>query len=276
MGIFEGQVAIVTGGGGGVGRATAWRLTAEGASVVVADIDEAAARATVEIIGEAGGIAIASLSDVADEASVKAMVATAVDTFGRLDLLHNNAVLQGLADGDVTELDVDVFDRKMAVNARGVMLGCKHAIPALRAGGGGAIVNMASVSGLVGTDENLAYGTSKAAIIGMTRYVASMVGKDGIRCNAIAPGLIMTARLEAHLSAERVAMYAAERLLPWPADPNDIAGVVAFLASDAGRCITGQTIVVDCGTTAHRPRHAIKAWESSLRDATSAADEITT
>jgi NAD(P)-dependent dehydrogenase (short-subunit alcohol dehydrogenase family) len=274
MGIFEGRVAIVTGGGGGVGRATARRLSAQGASVVVADIDEAAARATVEIIGAEGGAAIASLSDVADEASVKAMVAAAVDTYGRLDLLHNNAALQGLADGDVTELDVDVFDRKMAVNARGVMLGCKHAIPALRAGGGGAIVNMASVSGLIGTDENLAYGTSKAAIIGMTRYVASMVGKDGIRCNAIAPGLIMTERLEAHLSAERAAMYAAERLLPWPADPDDIAGVVTFLASDAGRCITGQTIVVDCGTTAHRPRHAIKAWESSLHNA-SAADETT-
>jgi NAD(P)-dependent dehydrogenase (short-subunit alcohol dehydrogenase family) len=145
------------------------------------------------------------------------------------------------------------------------MLGCKHAVPAMReTAGGRAIVTTASVSGLLGTDENAAYGSSKAAVIGLTRYVASMYGHEGIRCNAIAPGLILTERLAAALPERRLAAYAAERLLPWAADPEDIAAVVCWLASDEARCITGQTIVVDSGTTAHRPRHAMQRWDDRL------------
>ena len=193
------------------------------------------------------------------------MVAAALGRYGRLDVIHNNAAFMGGPDGDLVDLDVEMWDRKMAVNARGTMLGCKHAVPALRAAGGGAIVNTASVSGLIGVDENAAYGSSKAAIVGLTRFVATMYGHDGIRCNAVAPGLIMTEGNRTRQSAYRLAAYAAERLLPWAAQPEDIAGVVTFLASDEGRCITGQTIVVDSGTLAHRPRHAMKQWEEALR-----------
>jgi NAD(P)-dependent dehydrogenase (short-subunit alcohol dehydrogenase family) len=263
-GRFEGRVAIITGSGAGVGQATAHRFAADGASVVVADISADAALATTEAITSSGGNAVAVTTDVSDEGAVVEMVNAAVSRFGRLDVLHNNAALQGLADGDLLDLDVEVWDRKLAVNVRGVMLGCKHAVPAMRAAGGGVIINTASVSGLLGADENAAYGSSKAAVIGLTRYVATMYGRDGIRCNSVAPGLIMTERNRAAMSDYRLAAYAAERLLPWPASPEDIASVVAWLASDEARGITGQTIVVDSGTTAHRPRHAMKAWEATL------------
>jgi NAD(P)-dependent dehydrogenase (short-subunit alcohol dehydrogenase family) len=264
---FADRVAVVTGAGGGVGRATAQRFAADGAAVVVADIAAGSADDTVQLVRSAGGEAVATTVDVSVEADVLAMVRTALERFGRLDVLHNNAAVQGLDDGDLVDLDVDVWDRKMAVNVKGVMLGCKHAVPAMRdTAGGGAIVNTASVSGLVGTDENAAYGSSKAAVIGLTRYVASMYGPDRIRCNAVAPGLVMTERLSAALPPRRLAAYAAERLLPWPADPDDIAAVVCWLASDEARCITGQTIVVDSGTTAHRPRHAMQRWEDLLSE----------
>lgn len=264
---LTGRVAVVTGAGGAIGRATCRRLAAEGASVVAADLRVDAAAETAWLVEQAGGVCHSAELDVGDEASVAALVSGVMDRQGRLDILHNNAALMSTTqpDGDLVELAVDVWDAKMAVNVRGVMLGCKHAVPAMRASGdGGSIINMASVSALVGVDRNAAYGTSKAAVIGLTRYIATMYGGEGIRCNAVAPGLVLDEGLEARLSERQLAEYAAERLLPWPASPEDVAGVVAFLAGDEGRCITGQSIVVDCGTTAHRPRHAMKSWERTL------------
>jgi NAD(P)-dependent dehydrogenase (short-subunit alcohol dehydrogenase family) len=264
---LQGRVAVVTGAGGLIGGATAARLADDGAAVVAADLRGEAAEAAAQRIRDEGGQAIGVTVDVSDEASMSALVAAAVDAFGRLDVFHNNAALisAALPDGDLVDLDVGVWDAKMAVNVRGVMLGCKHAARAmLAAGRGGSIINMASVSGLVGVDHNAAYGSSKAAVIGLTRYVATMYGGKAIRCNAVAPGLTVSAESSAHFSARQLAEYAAERLLPWPAAPEDIAAVVAFLASDEARCITGQTVVVDCGTTAHRPRHAMLAWEGAL------------
>lgn len=268
---LAGRVAVVTGAGGLVGQATTRRLAEEGAVVVAADLRADAAEQAAELAGKAGGPgqAQAMAVDVTDESSVAGLVTSVLDRYGRLDLFHNNAALMSTEapDGDLLELDVAVWDAKMAVNARGVMLGCKHAARAMLAGGeGGAIVNMASVSGLVGVDVNAAYGSSKAAVIGLTRYVATRFGAAGIRCNAVAPGLILGEDSGARFNARHLAEYAAERLLPWAASPEDIAGVVAFLASDDGRCITGQTIVVDCGTTAHRPRHAMMAWERALAE----------
>jgi NAD(P)-dependent dehydrogenase (short-subunit alcohol dehydrogenase family) len=275
---FAGRVAIVTGGGGGVGRATALRLAAEGACVTVADIVTDTAADSVAAVEAAGGTALAVEVDVSDEEQVRHMVAATVERFGRLDILHNNAAALGdvhQRDLDVVDLDVEVWDRAMAVNARGIMLGCKHAVPAMRAseplaadgGGGGVIVNTASVSALVGADVNAAYGSSKAAVVALTRYVATMYGAEGIRCNAVAPGLILSDIAKQALSERQMAERACERLLPWAAEPEEIAGVVCWLASDEARGITGQTLVVDSGITAHRPIHAMKSWERTLTSA---------
>jgi NAD(P)-dependent dehydrogenase (short-subunit alcohol dehydrogenase family) len=264
-GRFDGRVAIVTGAAAGVGRATAQRFAAEGAAVVAADIRGEAAEAVAAGIRAAGGRASAAAVDVSDEKAVAALIAGALEQFGRLDVMHNNAAaLQPEVigrDADLTGLDLRIWERTLAVNATGIMLGCKHAVPALRASGGGVIVNMASVSALFGDSIRSAYGSSKAAIIALTRYVATMYGRERIRCNAVAPGLIMNDTTRAALSEDQLAVFGAERILPWPAEPEDIAAVVTWLASDEARCITGQTIVVDSGTTAHRPQYALVQWE---------------
>jgi NAD(P)-dependent dehydrogenase (short-subunit alcohol dehydrogenase family) len=259
---FAGQVAVVTGGGGGIGRATAQRFAAQGARVAVVDLDAATAAETVDAIASDGGEAASYAVDVSAEAEVAELVASVVRRWGRIDVLHNNAALLGGAgDQDIADVDVAAWDTKLAVNLRGVMLGCKHAVPVMRAAGRGAIVNTSSVSGLTGTSTNAAYGASKAAIVNLTRSVAAMVGRDGIRCNAVAPGLVLTDRLAAALSERQLRLYAAERLLPWAATPDDVAATVVWLAGDEARAITGQTIVVDSGTTSHRPRDSIEAWE---------------
>ena len=273
-GRFAGRVAIVTGAANGVGRATAQRFAAEGAAVVVADLDADGADRVAAAISTDGRRAIGVGVDVADETAIAAMVAAAVDHFGRLDILHNNAAALGADvyphDLAIESLSLDIWNRTLDVNATGVLLGCKHAVPAMRTSGGGAIVNTASVAALHGGDDHAAYGTSKAAVVAITRYVASMYGPDRIRCNAVAPGLIMSDTARAALSEEQLAEFAAERALPWAAEPEDIADVVAWLASDESRCVTGQTIVADSGLIVRRPRDVIARWERRDRAAVDA------
>jgi NAD(P)-dependent dehydrogenase (short-subunit alcohol dehydrogenase family) len=253
---LAGKVAIVTGGGGRIGAATAIRLASEGARVVVADLAEDAAAVAAAAIGEQ---ALAVQFDAGDPHSIALLVARTVEHFGRLDILHNNAALLDLdfLDGDRTVVDtsIDVWDKTMQVNLRGYMLACKHAIPHMVAAGGGSIINTTSNAALAGDSVRVAYGSSKGAIVSLTRYIAAQHGRDNIRCNAIAPGLIVNEALERALP-EFVAMTARHVLIPRHGRPEDIAGMVAFFASDDSSFVTGQIISCDGGLISHQPHLA--------------------
>ncbi len=248
---LEGKVSIVTGGGSGIGEATARLMAEEGASVVVADIDrEAADRVATEIAG-----AVAFEVDVSDESSVARMVEAAVEAFGGLDVLHNNATDSSLnaVDTDIVTLDMAVFDRLVAVNLKGQFLGCKHAIPHMLARGGGSIVNTASIDGFVGRGVRAAYGASKAGVVLLTKSVASQYGTRGIRCNAVAPGLTLTPGAVSNASSEYVEASLQRYPMPRLCEPEDVAKAVVFLASDDAAYINATTLMVDGGATVYMP-----------------------
>ena len=249
------KVAIVTGGGGGIGGATARALAREGASVVVVDIDLSAAERIANAIGEAGDNALAFQADLSDEAQVMATVAAAVSRYGRLDVVHNNAALTDsdflTRDTQVTDLALDVWERTLEVNLRSQMLMCKHAVPEMVRGGGGSIINMSSGASLKGDRTRTAYGVSKAGVNALSMYVATSHGKQGIRVNTILPGLIITDAVRAHLNEKILAGLGKAVLTPSVGQPDDIADVVVFLASNESRYITGQMLCVDGGMGAH-------------------------
>jgi NAD(P)-dependent dehydrogenase (short-subunit alcohol dehydrogenase family) len=253
--VLDGKVAIVTGAGSGIGRATAARMASEGASVVVADINVETAKETATTIESAGGQAVAQWVDIGEESAVEAMVRAAVEVYGRLDCVHNNAANVTVVPRDlaVADMDVEVWDATMQVNLRGAMLGCKHALPHMVRQGSGSIVNTSSMAGQFGDLNRVAYGVSKAGIDSLTRYVATQYGKQGVRCNAIAPGVVDTPSLAANVPVEQVEMFLRSAVTPTLGKPDDIAGVVVFLASDAARFVTGQTINVDGGMGMHTP-----------------------
>lgn len=249
---LNGKVAIITGGAGGIGSATARLMAARGARVAIADINDHAARALAEELPDA----IAIMLDLEDEDSVEAMVAQAVAHFGRLDVLHNNAALLGpeivQADGDVEHMATALWDRTYAINVRGTMIACRTALPHLRASGGN-IVNTVSNLALQGHIIQAAYSSSKAAIIQMTRAIAASHGVHGVRCNAVAPGMTLTPALREAFPAPLRKAVEDETLRDRLGEPEDIAEAVAFLASDAARNITGQVLVTDGGCSSHVP-----------------------
>jgi NAD(P)-dependent dehydrogenase (short-subunit alcohol dehydrogenase family) len=258
MGSLQGKVAIVTGGAAGIGAATSELLAERGASVVVADIDGAAAEAEARRIVDAGGRAIPVEVDVAQDDEVRAMVAAAVETYGRLDVLHNNAAAIGVARRDLglLEIDAEIWDATFAVNVRGVFLGCRHGVEAMLRTGGGSIVNTSSHSALAGQIHLTAYSASKAAVSQLTRSVATQFGKRGIRCNAVAPGLTLSRSTASEVPQEVLDLFVDHAITPYGGQPEDIAAAVAFLASDEARYITGASLPVDGGILAGDPMAA--------------------
>ena len=247
---LQDKVTLITGAGGGMGRVAAQLFAAEGARVVVAEFDRAAGEQTVRLVREAGGEASFIKVDVSAEAEAKAMVDHAVATYGRLDCLYNNAGVMPEADHSVVDTDVATWDKVMAINVRGVFLGCKYAIPAMISGGGGSIINIASFVALLGCSvPQDAYTASKGALLAMTRSLAVQFGPQGIRTNAICPGPVETPLLMDWLVKDEAAKRI--RLARNPTGrfgkSEEIVYLAMYLASDESRWTNGASLVVDGG-----------------------------
>ena len=252
MARLDGKVALITGAGNGMGRCAAELFATEGARIVVADFDEQLGADTVTGITDAGGEAAFVKVDVSHDDQVAAMIAFAVERFGGLHVLYNNAGIFPADDGGVTETPESTWERVMDVNLKGVWLGCKHGIPAMLSSGGGSIVNVASFVAIVGAaTAQIAYTASKGGVLSMTREIAVEYARQGIRANSLCPGPIATPMLEELMSdpARR-----QRRLVHIPmgrlGKAEELAKAALFLASDDASFMTGASLVVDGGITA--------------------------
>jgi NAD(P)-dependent dehydrogenase (short-subunit alcohol dehydrogenase family) len=252
---LTGKVAIVAGAAGNLGSACARRLAAEGAAVVVSDVTGSGVKRIVDDIVDAGGEAATHEGDVSQERDVAGMVESGVLRYGRLDVLVNVAAAMDLVagDGDLASMDTETWDRVMAVNVRGPMLTCRQAVPVMLSQGGGSIINFASTAAFVGDIGRIAYSTSKAALLGLTRSIATTYGKHGIRCNAVAPGSVWNDDIRGRMGEDMLDLMERTRLTPRLGVPDDIAHMVVYLASDKSAYVTGQTLLVDGGGSAHQP-----------------------
>jgi NAD(P)-dependent dehydrogenase (short-subunit alcohol dehydrogenase family) len=247
------KVVVVAGGGSGIGAATARRLGAEGAAVVVGDLVGANAEAVAGVVRDAGGRALAVPLDIADDESVAALVAAAVGEYGGLDAMHANAADLSPEtigrDSNALDVPLGVFDHTLEVNLRGHLLCTRHALPHLLERGGGAFVYTSSAAGHIGEPERPAYAASKAGINSLVRHVASRWGRQGIRANSIAPGLVVTPAMDTGLPSEFREHALRVGRSPRLGRPDDIAGMVAFLVSDDGEWVNGQVLSVDGGAS---------------------------
>lgn len=255
MSRLKDKASIVVGSASGIGAATARTLAAQGASVVVADLNIDGAQAVAAQIEQAGGKARAVRADISSEADVAQMVSQAVAAFGDIHVLVNNAaalspdVIGVDSQTDAATLDLDIWDQTMAVNLRGYLLAMKHVIPEMLKLGGGSIVNTSSISSIVAEPVRGAYAVSKAGVNQLTKHIATAYGKRGIRCNAVAPGCIATNEI----TEKMYQGFLPHLLTPELGSMEDIANVVAFLASDDAAFVTGQIIEADGGMLSHFP-----------------------
>jgi NAD(P)-dependent dehydrogenase (short-subunit alcohol dehydrogenase family) len=252
---FSGKSAVVTGGASGIGAAVVRRLASEGATVVIADIDEPGARRHADATD--GDVRVAAV-DIASEASVAALAARLADELGVVDAVVNCAAITDpghqARDGALGDLALDVWERTLLVDLTGTMLVCRELLPLMTRGG--SIVVVTSNSGLAGDTSLTAYAAAKAALHQLSRSIATAYGKRNIRCNAVAPAHIASPSLAANVPAEVVSMLERNCLLPRLGRVEDVAGVVAFLASDDSSFVTGDTWRVDGGALAHLPTFA--------------------
>ncbi|HQT79671.1 MAG TPA: glucose 1-dehydrogenase [Rhodopila sp.] len=253
---FHGKVALITGGGNGIGRATAIGFVARGAKVVVVDRDQAAGEATAGILRQQGGDALFVPADVTRSADVQNYVKLTLDKYGAIDCFYNNAGIEGSV-APTHEYDEEMFDRVIAINVKGVFLGLRHVLPVMIKQGRGAVVNTASVAGLVASPGMPAYVASKHAVIGLTKTAAGEVARAGVRVNAVCPGPIdtrMIHSLESMLNADDPASVGARYQSNIPigryGTAEEVANLVLFLSSDLASNITGAQYVVDGGRTA--------------------------
>jgi NAD(P)-dependent dehydrogenase (short-subunit alcohol dehydrogenase family) len=250
---LEGATALVTGGGSGIGAASAHALAAAGATVAVTDLDAATAEQVAAEIVEAGGKAVAHALDVVDEDQWAAVMAQV----GPLDVLHSNAGPTGhefmSRDLDVLTADLDIWRRVIDVALTGSMLACRSALPGMIERGGGSIICTSSVKGLTGSSMRAAYNSAKGGLHALVRTIATGYGHAGVRANAVAPGIIDTPGLRQTVPAARLASLEAAHLLPRLGTARDVADAVVYLASPASSFVTGQVLVVDGGMTSHTP-----------------------
>jgi NAD(P)-dependent dehydrogenase (short-subunit alcohol dehydrogenase family) len=254
---LDGRVAIVTGAAGGIGSVTCRVLAEAGARVVAADVELDGAEAVAHDLGDA---VTAAHVDLASPESLKKMIDGVMQSHGRIDVLDNNAAFVHedifARDGVVADADPEVLDAIYAVNLRGTTMASSYAIPHMIAGGGGVIINIATSAAVLSDNTHLAYALTKAAVIALTQAIATHHGRQGIRSVAISPGMMATERLRKNQPPEKIEMILRHHLTPYPGAPEDIAHLVAFLASDAAKYITGINILCDGGLTAHQPAYA--------------------
>jgi NAD(P)-dependent dehydrogenase (short-subunit alcohol dehydrogenase family) len=249
MGRLDGKICVITGAGGGMGREAALLFSEEGAQVCVADVNLEAAQGVASEARDA----FAQQVDVADEASVKAMMDATVERYGGIDVLYNNAGISPNDDASVLDTSVDAWDRVQAVNTKGVFLCCKHGIPHLQQRGGGSVINVASFVAILGAaTSQISYTASKGAVLSMTRELAVQFARENIRVNALCPGPVETPLLLSIFGDDPAALE--RRRTHWPmgrlAKPREIVNGALFLASDESSYVTGSTFLVDGGLTA--------------------------
>ena len=249
-GLLDGKSALITGGGGGIGRATALAFAREGARVAVADVMEEAARETVALVNAAGGQAISLSGDVSRDADVRAMIDAVVGTYGRLDCAFNNAGIAGWHVDAIlkktAEWSEEAFDRMIAVNLKGVWLCMRHELPQMQAQGSGAIVNTGSIAGLVGLPNSSAYVAAKHGVIGLTKTAALEYAEANIRVNAVCPGYIKTPMTEPSMRLRGEAIL-AQTPLKRMGSPEEIAEMVVWLCSERASYVSGAAYNVDGG-----------------------------